>query len=774
MRQNNSILLDGKWQLYYHPEEKTAPDSPEKLAAYDGECIPACVPGNVELDMIKAGKLPSEKELYFGDNIMQLLSFEHYQWWYVREFETPDFIPDELIFKGLDCLAEIFLNGEKIGSTDNAMIPHTFNVSLRPAGEKNILAVRIRSAALWARNCDRAGCLYGNNYNFDSLHIRKPGHAFGKDINPRVLSAGIWKSVILRKRPETEILNPAMYAMAINPDGSTLLRVVAEFRSDLLDISGFSAEITGVCGDSRFQYNIARLANKMIDTMNFPFQSPRLWWPKGYGEQPLYEVNIRLFNHGQEIARNTFRAGIRHIKLEYSAFNTPEHPGKFQLLINGRKIFVKGTNWIWMNLFHSRDPELLEPRLKLLEETGCNMVRMHGSNVYEEHDIYDFCDEKGIMIWQDFGMTGMGYPFLSEELWKNMKREFSWFISEYARHSSITVWSGDNEADVAKISWLAMEPVDPGSNRITRELLPCLLATLDLNSRPFMPSSPFIDADAFRRKMESGIPVYDGLSDQHIYSENYYKDQYYLENIACFSSEIGFWSLNSADLIRSVIPEEFHNKPRGNRYWNMHGTTSLPIREGATIRAVLNSLILTEKCFGSVPEDLDPMCDASQIAQAEAFKFVMENYRMRKPQCSGLLWWNLFDSWPQCASCAVTDNNLTPKISWFYLKRLHDQLLFFIDEELNITASNDSFEEFEGTLQVRQFYAPEKVIEIPYHIPADCVVRIGKVDTPASAELFMLAWNGGCNHYHYETRPFDLERYRKEFLPAIMALKPLA
>ena len=157
---------------------------------------------------------------------------------------------------------------------------------------------------------------------------------------------------------------------------------------------------------------------------------------------------------------------------------------------------------------------------------------------------------------------------------KNMQKEFSWFITEYARHTSITVWSGDNEADVARCCWLAMEPVDPQSNKITRELLPALIATLDMNSRPFLPSSPYIDAYAHRRKQQENITVYDGLSDQHIYSEKFYKDPYYLDNIACFSSEIGFWSLSSPELIRQIIPPEELDSPRGNRYWNMHGTGS--------------------------------------------------------------------------------------------------------------------------------------------------------------------------------------------------------
>ena len=172
--------------------------------------------------------------------------------------------------------------------------------------------------------------------------------------------------------------------------------------------------------------------------------------------------------------------------LERTSTTDQEGSGEFCFRINGQKVFAMGTNWVPVDAFHSRDEERLPEILPMLDDLGCNIVRCWGGNVYESDIFYDYCDEHGIMVWQDFSMACAAYP-QDETYRKIFEPEIVSVVKRLRGRACLVLWAGDNECDYFYD--------DPQKNAITRKWIPDILALYD-DSRPYLPSSPYRDAEA--------------------------------------------------------------------------------------------------------------------------------------------------------------------------------------------------------------------------------------------------------------------------------------
>ena len=185
-----TISFNGTWQLTGRPQGHG--DAPLLT-------LPAQVPGCVQLDLAESGHLP--KDLYMGENILQTEAYEGWEWWYEYRFTAPaERERAVLVFEGVDCLAEYFLNGEKLGESDNMFIAHEFPVSGALRDGENILVVHLRSAMLEAQQADYDLKVISSDHNPESRRLRKPPHSFGWDIFPRAVTAGLWREVRLELR----------------------------------------------------------------------------------------------------------------------------------------------------------------------------------------------------------------------------------------------------------------------------------------------------------------------------------------------------------------------------------------------------------------------------------------------------------------------------------------------------------------------------------------------------------------------------------------------
>lgn len=760
-----NLSLDGQWSLTHFLEGTQYAASPTELAALKLPAIPAAVPGNVELDLVRAGELP---EPFFGMNTTLLRPFEFHEWWYRREFSSPDYPMAELVFEGLDCFATVWLNGQLLGTSANAMIAHRFDATMALAapGETNELVVRLASPINAVRDCPVGPTDRAQGSSIDSLWARKPSHAYGWDIMPRVVSAGIWRSVRLEERRSTDWTNLFLRTFRVNEQRAELELDFA-FRTDEPILDGFSIQIEGVCGESTFSHTLGSYFT--AGHARFGVSKPRLWWPRGYGEAALYEVTVTLLHKGQAVAVRTLTTGIRTVELDRSEVNTREKPGHFFFKVNGERIFCKGSNWVPADAFHSRDAERIPDLLALFADMECNMLRCWGGNVYEPHLFYDICDREGILVWQDFAMACAIYP-QTPDFQEMLREEAEWVVCELRNHPSIALWAGDNECDCAYLGWWGTR-TDPANNTLTRKVLPEVARRLD-PSRPYLPSSPYISPEVF------ALGGGDNLApEQHLWGpRDYYKSDFYAKNTACFASEMGYHGCpNAASLAKFISPNKLW-PALNNEEWLLHSTDPMPGVSHITYRIELMHKQVLE-VFGEVPDTLEEFAFASQIVQAEAKKFFLEIFRQHKWRKSGVLWWNMVDGWPQISD-AIVDYYFGKKLAYHYLKRVHGQLAVIIREpgawNASVVVANDSRQARHGTYRIWDADTDETVLKGEFRTPANENADLGTIRTPCSAQrLFLIEWESdgvkGCSHYLLGTPPFSLADYKRR-LPKIAAL----
>lgn len=740
-----TVSLDGKWRL---------------TGKHDTEPIPefeAAVPGNIELDLFHAGLCPDP---FYADNVDRMRKFEFYDWEYSRTFTVPADFSDraEFVFDGIDGIAELKLNGELLGRAENSFIRHTFPAggALR-RGTENTLTIHLTSPMSPHKNRILDHQVIAHEMSFENRDVRKPAHEYGWDIAPRLPLGGIWKPCRLREAPEHELLACYLDPVFPSPD-AVQIAFSYSFRTTIPAWDRFLIELKLTCGDSIFAHS-----EKVWFTsgrFEFPVADPKLWYPRGYGEQNLYDAEIVISCDGAELIREHRRFGIRKVRLDYD--EDPEN-FRFHFIINDVPFMAKGTNHVPLDALHSRDRERLPRFLELLRESGCNMVRVWGGGVYESQEFYDFCDEHGILVWQDFMMACAVYPS-DDAFAEKLRRECEWAIPELRQHPAIVLWAGDNEVDM-KIAW-SRTGMLPEKYRPTREVIPQVLQRLDPN-RPYLPSSPYYSPTVWAKNLRHGIQGQNFCPEQHVWGcRDFAKAPFYQFNNAAFVSESGFHGAPCAESIREFISPEHLWPGTGDPEWTAHAT----LYEGR-IRLMFGQIM---EYFGVEPENLEEFVFLSQICQAEAKKFFLENTRMQKWKKSGILWWNLLDCWPQFSD-SVVDYYFRKKLAFDYIRNSQQDILVVCGEAIDwghrIVLCNDTLRKLHGSCRITDADTGESLLEATFHIGENINKEIGFVRSPRSRHrLFLIDWNTetgpGFNFYTTGFPPFPVENYRR-WIPLI-------
>ena len=659
-----TISLNGEWRLGYVPENEWRrggvpfPEEAPEIAAQ--------VPGNVELDLCAAGVEP---EPFFGVNLYAYRKYEFYMWRYRRSFFVPEnFAPEEAVLRlgGVNTYARVYLNGQFVGETDNMLIAWEFEVGgmLRRGGE-NALEIVIRSAANRAREEDYPAGVYGNDGSEEYVWQRKPAHSFGWDIMPRFPSAGLWRGVCLSERRYARITQAYYATLGVNERGADLL-CKWRFQAGEGSLEGYRVRLEGSWISSGYEldeHTFEAEAEPLFTAGEFLVHIPnaRLWWPRGYGEANLYEVTLTLLKDGREVDSRRERIGLRTAEIVHKM--APGDEGEFLVRVNGTPILAKGTNWVPLDAFHSRDIQRLERAHALLCEAGCNIVRCWGGNVYEDHAFFDLCDRAGVLVWQDFAMACASYP-QEERFYAMIRREATQVVREYRNHASILLWAGDNEVDEGLDG--SGRPAGNRYNAVTREVLPEVVRNED-PYRFFLPSSPYI---------EGGVARYD-VPEQHNWGARaWFKSEFYRDTRAHFVSECGYHGCPAPESLAKFLPAD-KLWPIGGEEWRAHCTEYRPYAR----RYDRNELMADQVriLFGALPDNLEEFCFLSQTVQAEAKKFFIERTRIRKWRRTGVIWWNLLDGWPQISD-AVVDYYFTRKRAFEYIRRAQRPLCLMLDE----------------------------------------------------------------------------------------------
>ena len=753
-RHQNSLDLSDEWSFAYSegpPEGEFRSREELKSAGYS---VYRCtVPGNFELDLYANGIIGDP---FFGMNMAGLTKYERSHVWYFRTFEAQDKpgYEAQLVFDGLDCFADIYLNGEPVASTDNMLIEHVVNVTGRLVG-KNELVVHIRPAVEEAKKFEYPPSVGALGDFLEALYVRKAPHMYGWDIMPRAVSAGIWRPVRLRYVPIERLDRVFLENAHVAADGRSAnltlhyTLVVAGTANDSYEVA-----VEGVCGESRFEAK--QRAGAIGGRMPIHVCDPKLWWVRGRGEPNLYEVAVTLSKNGSEIDRLTFTHGIKVVELVRTSTTDMLGSGEFCFKLNGEKVFVLGTNWVPVDAYHSRDVDRLPRILEMVEDIGCNMIRCWGGNVYENDQFYDYCDRRGIMVWQDFAMA-CAYPPQDEEHRKRIAWEVRAVVRRLRQHACLALWCGDNEIDVC----LAAVGRDPNQNVLTRKVIPDVLREEDWVT-PYIPSSPFIDEEAFRLGR-------DFVPENHPWGpRDYYKGDYY-KNVLChFASEIGYHGCPSPESIRQFISPGKIWPYQDNEEWLLHSTSPIPGVNLFDYRVELMAKQVRE-LFGTVPDNLDDFAFASQASQAEAMKFFIEMFRTGKWRRTGIIWWNLMDGWPQFSD-AVVDYYFRRKLAYDFIKRAQQPLLLALREPHNwqqdLVACNDTRSDLDVAYRVTDADTGEVVAEGIGSASADSVSLLARIPWSAALKRFyLIEWNAGSyagtNHYLLGSPPFNLDTYRR-------------
>lgn len=753
--------LDGIWKLYFFPQGAYAVGRPADLDGLQPPSVSAEVPGNVELDLQRAGLLPDPG---VGQNIHLLREYETYEWWYRRDFTAEEAFSRgkvELRFHGVDCLATYWLNDTEIGRSDNMLIEHRFDVTgLLDAGQTYTLTVRLRSPIVEALGKTYDPSSFALPVNFEQLWIRKAAHSFGWDIMGRAVSAGLWRSVELAAHGANEIADLYYATTSANPK-QAVLQVFYQVAVEPEALSGgLQLRIRGTCGDSVF--DTTRALRFAYGNMELTIDHPRLWWPRGYGEASLYEVTVELlFERRGEmtvLAKRSDTVGIRYLELVRTDVTTLERPGQFLFKVNHVPILIKGSNWVPLDMFHSRDAAKYEAAVRLAADLNCNMLRSWGGNVYEDHAFFDLCDRNGILVWQDFAMACAIYP-QDPEFQEMLRQEAASVVRKLRNHASLAVWCGDNECD----EFFVMRGLDPNNNLLTRRILPEVVFQCD-PYRPYIPSSPYISPEALKLKSVDALP------ERHLWGvRDYFKSIFYTTPKSHFAGEMGYHGCPSLSSIRKFIDPPHVWPWQDNEQWITHSTDPLGSPESLYRFRVALMADQINELFGEYPEEAEDFILASQISQAEAKKYFIERVRLKKWHTTGILWWNLLDGWPQFSD-AVVDYYGVKKLAYHYIRRVQQPVCVMADEPENwsvqVKVGNDTNAAAQGQFRVWDADSGETLLSGGFDVEANGLLALGTIRAPRSAQrMLLMEWTTGGqrfgNHYTLGFPGFALAQYKR-------------
>lgn len=770
--QAKSLSLDGEWVLDYWQQKREPVLSPDGMKETDYQTIKAQVPGNVELDLLAAGLIDNPET---GSNVYLLRPYEGYQWRYSKRFTTPAYSEEDdfsLHFGGIDCYAEVFLNGKHIGSASNMLIDYDFDITgaLAAQGSENFLEVYIRSSVIEGRKRIPPTISY-NFAQIESVYTRRAPHTYGWDIMPRLVSAGLWRSVSLDVKPPVHIVDAHWFTTSIDTAGRTA-NVFLDYTLTL-PVKYQDGKMTAEVVISKDGVEKTRFSDKITSHAGrkmIGLQGVEFWWPRGYGEPALYDASLRILDeNGKEVDTDVKHIGIRTVKLDITPMNTEENPGRFCFIVNGEKIYIHGSNWTPMDAFHSRDPKHLENAFAIAKDLNCNMLRCWGGNVYEDHAFFDLCDKNGIMVWQDFAMGCTLYP-QDPDFQKAISEEVRSVVVKLRSHPSIALWSGNNENDqTLTIGTLACFRKDPNDDIVSRVTIPAVLFETD-PARPYLPSSPFWSEELIQTTYNT-----DNLPEDHLWGpRGYYKDSFYTSAKCIFVSEIGYHGMPNRESLEKMFPKEsvYPWSDVKERRWNEDWLTkSVRIFKEWGYTPDRNNLMINQVrlLFGEVPTGLDEFIFASQSVQAEAMKYFIEKFRGRKfSPNTGMLWWNIRDGWP-LISDAVVDWYNSPKMAYWFIKNSQQDVCVLMNDAqdgfLPLIAVNDTRKDVSGKVTVWNVSTGKTVFKGDFKVKANDKLVITSVPEPSGQGIFKITYTGEDgktleNHYLYGKAPFDLKTYK--------------
>ena len=597
----------------------------------DDRWFDANVPGGVYSDLFAAGEIPDP---YHEDNELDLQWVGKTDWVYNRTVHVEsDFLDHgrvRLRCKGLDTVATVAVNDEVVGSSDNMHRSYDFDVADALEPGENEITVTFRSPVKYGIECRDA-----HPYEVPTLRypidqpavnfIRKAQCHYGWDWGPCLPTVGIWRDIEL-----VAYSAPAIEYVTTQQDhGDGTIEVAATVGIDAPSSTTTSVSASVADVETAETVELAEGSNEV--SLTLAVDDPELWWPNGHGDQPLYDFDVSVSN---DVGTDTVteRVGFRELEVVRELDAGGE---SFRFEVNGEPIFAKGANWIPMDALYGR---ITEGRYaELLGDAAAvnmNMIRVWGGGYYERDTFYDYCDELGLLVWQDFMFACSLYP-ADDEFIATVEAEARDQVRRLVNHASLALWCGNNENEEALANWFSdVEHIDVLRSDYDRLYLDTLgeVVSEEDPGRTYWSASPSSGEDVEE-------PYQMDRGDVH-YWDVWHKGAPFSDYELIeprFVSEFGYQSFPPTDVLRESIPPEQLNP-------------TAPLMEHHQRHENGNSIILQQMADAfRMPSSFDDFVYLSQIQQGLAMQIAIEHFRRLQPHCMGALYWQLNDLWP-CAS----------------------------------------------------------------------------------------------------------------------------
>ncbi len=700
-QENGKLDLNGTWKVTWtdgvHGRE--IPNILEFSAETDLErYMDVPVPMDLNKAMEAKGIIDDPN---VGTNSLQARWIGQQYWCYYRTFEVDPDIPDKrtwLVFDRLDYAASIYLNGKKIGSHQNAYTPCRIDVSGLLLAGKNTLTVGIESGHYFA--ADKNGGNYIHRDRIESSTkrswLRKPQYQFGWDWNPLMVNVGITGDVNLEWAKEARIDQVLVQAELSDDLNSADLTVNSYIQGCSKDVKA-RIRITVAETKQSFEQEIILGPDVQQYTSSLSLKKPELWWPSGQGPQNFYNIKVDVIVKGTIVDSKTTRIGIRKVEIDQSP-----HPveGKyFTLMVNNRRIFCKGGNWVPADMIYSAvTKEKLSSLVMLAKEANFNMLRIWGGGEYAGHDLLDLCDQEGILVWHDFLFACDKYPGNDPEFLENVKEEITWAAREYSSHPSMVVWCGNNEILLGWESWGYKDwgLVDTDVEIYLKEI-PKILEKERITI-PYWPGSPYSETP--------GVGANSPLEgDQHPWGVslgNFDADFFEYRNfVDRFPNEGGVLGATGLATLKQFMPGE--ELSMRSFTWDHHDNTVNYWSKdlGISYRYIDFWLGRDYKSYS-----LEDFVFASSLLQSEGLHEYISNYRRRMYSSSSAIFWMYNDSWPVTNGWTIVDYYERRKLAFYSVKRAFQAVSIVIVEDadsFNIYGVNDSPEDWSGKMSYGVF-----------------------------------------------------------------------
>lgn len=666
-----TLLLNGRWDVHEKGTSKK---------------YPATVPGTIHTDLLKAGVI---EDPFYRDNEVNTLWIAEKDWVYSRKFTIAKemLAHDRIMLRcdGLDTFATIRINGEVAGHADNQFRVWAFDITELLKVGKNTIEITFASVWSCIRPLEKLRHLSTpqriSHEEFGRPWVRKSQCNFGWDWGPVLVTCGVWRNIAItgESTARIEAVRFSQIHAETAVELSGIVQVEKQGRSKL------SARMT-ITYDGKVVARSEGPVVKSCGTTVATITGPRLWWPNGLGDQPLYDVVTELLvQDGTVVDSQRRRVGLRTLRLRREKDQWGE---SFEFEVNGTTFFAKGANWIPADPFIPRIKESqYRSLLSSAADVNMNMIRVWGGGIYEEDIFYDICDELGLCVWQDFMFACSAYPGDDPAFVDNVKHEAIDAVRRIGHHACIALWCGNNEmeqhavgeADWPVMNWKYYKP-------IFDNLLPQIVSEHS-SGTDYWPSSPH-SPNGQREDHENP-----NWGDAHLWAVWHGRQpfEWYRTSYHRFCSEFGFqsfpepssvarYTLKSDRNITSPVME-FHQ--RGN-----HGNPNI-------MHYMLD--------WFRMPNGTDNTLWLSQIQQGLSIKYAVEHWRRNMNRCRGALYWQINDCWP-VASWSSIDYYGTWKALHYMAKKFFAPVLVSGLENtekstVEVHVSCDTKASFNGTLK---------------------------------------------------------------------------